>query len=272
MIYLFCALWQEAAPLVRALDLKKNPNDTAYQRFGGEDLNLVITGPGKTAAACCVGYTLREEPDLHGTHLVNFGSAGGKTPEEGLYLIRKIRDPDTDRCFYPDLLLASGLPERGIETVSRPAAEDAIKETDVLFDMEASAVYEAGAHFLGPHQLHFLKFVSDSGEAEVLPEAIEKKAEAAVPAVLSYLRVLKKEEEMEARRSPVIDEETLTRDAALFHASQSMKEALRHLLTYAALSGMEDPIKKLAAQGILPAADKKEGKRILDDVFRSITE
>ena len=42
-----------------------------------------------------------------------------------------------------------------------------------LYDMEAAAIYQAGSYFVGPHQMQFLKVVSDEGNgATVTPDML----------------------------------------------------------------------------------------------------
>lgn len=120
-----------------------------------------------------------------------------------LYHIHRITDKESGRSFYPDMLLHTGLPEGSVVTGTelltgeerkhwasrktkhapslhrRTTEEDecagargllsngtyvASRMTDeLLYDMEAAGVYQAASMFLGPHQMNFLRIVTDRG-------------------------------------------------------------------------------------------------------------
>ena len=91
----------------------------------------------------------------------------------GIFLLNKLLDQNSDRTFYPDMLIKSDLMEASCITGStvlsqRAAAFMAVAaEGYDLYDMESAAVYQAGNLFLGPHQMSFIRVVSDRGtEAE----------------------------------------------------------------------------------------------------------
>lgn len=120
-----------------------------------------------------------------------------------MYHIHRITDAATKRDFYPDMLLNTGLSEASLITGARlltvakraSSANGTVSEstgaevpdsvdwtewtgdmqnpvrgtlanrlaTPILYDMEAAAVYQAASMFLGPHQMNFLRIVTDDG-------------------------------------------------------------------------------------------------------------
>lgn len=100
-----------------------------------------------------------------------------------MYHIHRITDAATKRDFYPDMLLNTDLPEASLITGAKLlTAQDTWAQVDaqrdkksrqgtladrlaapLLYDMEAAAVYQAASMFLGPHQMNFLRIVTDDG-------------------------------------------------------------------------------------------------------------
>ena len=111
-----------------------------------------------------------------------------------MYHIHRITDAATKRDFYPDMLLNTGLPEASLITGAKlltaqdtwaqvdaqrdkksrqGTTDDAVQGTladrlaaPLLYDMEAAAIYQAASMFLGPHQMNFLRIVTDQGLSE----------------------------------------------------------------------------------------------------------
>ena len=157
-----------------------------------------------------------------------------------------------------------------------------------LYDQEAAAVYQAGSYFYGPHRMLFLKAVSDHGirenagqpeqsagcgvelEKEQLSMAL-KDAAPKVCAYLSFLRELdnagvRENEKQRACRLQVRQE--ARRLGEQLHCSVVMQKELEQLLWYFRLAGGDDDtmLEELRAKGSIPARDKKEGKKILDEL------
>ncbi|MEE1377573.1 MAG: hypothetical protein UF438_02500 [Oribacterium sp.] len=108
-----------------------------------------------------------------------------------MYHIHRITDTATKRDFYPDMLLNTGLPEASLITGAKlltaqdtwaqvdaqrdkksrqGMTDDAVQDmladrlaAPLLYDMEAAAIYQAASMFLGPHQMNFLRIVTDDG-------------------------------------------------------------------------------------------------------------
>ncbi len=171
MITLTCALYHEAAPLLTRFHLKKIKEDTPFPLYLSEEkpLRLLITGAGMLPAASAVTWLYTKYNIDDKEHLINLGTCCGLYRGE-LYLGHKIWDMTTAKTFYPDMICRSEFKETEIATNPTPMLSfDASLFERVVYDMEAAAVYQAGIRFLGPHQMSFLKIVSDRGQAGGMP-------------------------------------------------------------------------------------------------------
>ena len=298
MLYLFSALYCEVQPLIRALALKKHQPDrkapearsVPFQQFTNEaqDILLTLTGPGPAAASAAAAAVLSLQPPSGADLLLSFGSCAAPLPGEahsaqGIYRLVKLLDFASRRSFYPDLLYPSHFPEAGCLSFARIlnlSSESDAWQTEVLeamqkehcrlYDMEAAAVYQAGSHFLGPHQMHFLRIVSDPGEGRtVKPEDISRMVEQALPHLLPEIEALQCRIRQEKEKPALFTE----KDEALFErlrqdlcCSVVMTAQLRQLLRYLSLAELpwQSAATALYQNGTLPCRNKKQGKEVLD--------
>ena len=78
-------------------------------------------------------------------------------------------------------MLPWNTPNNNRSIAEKPSAE-------ILYDMEAAAIYQAGIHFFGPHQMIFLKIVSDRGIIEkVSKEQIALLMEKYQECIIDYM-------------------------------------------------------------------------------------
>ena len=194
-------------------------------------------------------------------------------------MCNKIREKATGRTFYPDMLYRHGFREAQIVTGSKPYDEKNRKTGDselaeadfYLYDMEAAAVYQAGAYFLGPHQMSFLKVVSDDGNARsITPEQVKCLMDSSMERIAEYiarLQSMEKEQRREAVFSEDVQElfERLSEDLC---CSRVMSEALRQHIRYFVLSGADfaSVIEGMYREGRLPCKDKREGKQRFEEL------
>ena len=270
MYFIVCALSAEAKPLISALSLRRDTTVCPYDTFFSEDSSsvLVISGMGTIAAASATTYLLtrfgfKKEEDF----FINFGSCAGAAP--GLHLVNKIHDEVTGRDFYPDMLYdlsSCGLPassEKALVTVSKVVSS--LADPSLLYEMEASAIFQAAARFVPPHRMIFLKYVSDSGTddpkkitAALLTEWAEKHV-AKVVSVLDHLKDISEE-------SNPIDEDLFLGTALALRLSETMRYELHQLFEYAATEGIDmgKILSDLEKVGRIPASSKRDGKEVLD--------
>ena len=315
MIHIFTALYPEAKPLIQALGLKKRAAQTHYQQFLSEegDLCLTITGVGPMQAAAVTASVLTDFDAGAQDQLLSLGTAAALTScPASMYHVNKITEAATKRDFYPDMLLNTGLPEASLITGAKlltaqdrwaqvEAQQDVKSRQDTtddsmlsilgdrlaaprLYDMEAAAVYQAASMFLGPHQMNFLRIVTDQGLSEseaIAPQALAAHVTACVEqqvdtivAVVDKLRALTAAEAAEHHVLTENERQLVDKLIADAHFSKVMADECVQLIRYAALSQLDwqQPITALYAEGLVPTRDKRAGKIILERYRKQIME
>ena len=280
MIYLFTALYCEAHPLIREFGLVRNPKNTWLQEFDNEEagLRLTITGVGEIAAAAAVGSVCGGYPPAQDDILLNVGICARGEGADGIFLCNQITEQATGRTFYPDMLYRHDFQEGPIVTGmglwnradDRPGSRLAVP-AGALYDMEAAAIYQAGSLFFGPHQMMFLKIVSDSGAAEeVDAEGTERLMERYQDSLTDYIRRMQRiacgnNGEGCLRQK---EEALLEKLGADLHCSKAMKDSLRQYIWYLTLSKSDyiGVINDMYEKGLLPCKDKREGKLCFEEL------
>ncbi|WP_455719845.1 spore photoproduct [Agathobacter sp.] len=273
MIYIFTAFYAEAKSIIARYDLKMQQKQAAvrFDVFSNDDIRLVITGVGEINAAAAVA-------NIGGVYgigaddvIVNIGSCAAENGR--LFLINKITEQSTGRTFYPDMLLKSDMDECEAVTVAKPLNEAEIEnlpgndaQASCVYDMEAAAVYQAASLFVGPHRMHFIKVVSDSGE-KIDQSRITEVFAAANDMICGYIDKLTETGNayVAARDSKLYDLEQITAD---MRCSKVMGDQLGQLIKYCILSGIdyESAIKEFYDSGKLPCSSKKDGKICLEEL------
>lgn len=298
MIYIFTALYPEAKPLIRAFSLKKAvaglPFDV-YENMDG-DLRLVITGAGMTAAACGVSAVFGRYGAGERDHLINIGTCAVENPASekkddtetgysGIYLCHKITDRNTGHTYYPDMLYHHSFAEA--EIITEPvvwemsgdnrdklhlSGKQHINDGRVLLhDMESATVYQAGSFWLGPHQMSFMKVVSDEGAGEkITPRILEHAVENNLEQIKSYVsdlgQVLEPYEEQQKKEQHCMTvAEQLCQE---LHCSQTMRAAVVQCVRYWTLADVDyqNVLDKMRADGELPCRDRREGKKRFEEL------
>ena len=222
---------------------------------------------------------------------------------EGVFLCNQIFEQATGRSFYPDMLYRHPFREASIVTGMVPWSAEASKTTDsdighagvwfdgngygrasgdaelfhvgqgTLYDMEAAGIYQAGAHFFGPHQMIFLKIVSDFGTADgVSPGQVERLMEMHGDALLTFIGQLLERMTDERQRDTSPEAELADKLCRDLHCSKTMEASLKQHLHYLALAGADVCllIQNLYKEGIVPCRDKREGKLRLEELKRTL--
>ena len=118
MIYIFAALYQEAGSIIKKLSLKRRQPVLPFQQFEGEGVRLTITGAGQIKAASAVAAVLTERRPEKEDMLLSVGTCADITEYrenaivstgEG-YIACKLRNLESGRVFYPDLILQMNFP------------------------------------------------------------------------------------------------------------------------------------------------------------------
>ncbi len=301
MIYLFTALYCEAHIFIRHFRLAKNPENTWFQEFYNEaaGIRLTVTGVGEIAAAAAVGAICASYQPSREDVLLNVGLCAHTAGRDGIYLCNRITEWTTGKTFYPDILYRHDFREAAIMTGMNPwDGEEGGKDggekgrgekdggegaemisdipADALYDMEAAAIYQAGSRFFGPHQMMFLKVVSDNGAAK---EVSEKQAEHLMETyrerIMDYIGQLHEITHTDEDRENHMrqeEEALLKKLCADLHCSKAMSDSVRQYLRYLTLEGREydSAIRDMYEKELLPCKDKREGKLRFEELKRRL--
>lgn len=272
-IIILCAIYAEAEPLIDYFDLKRSFKDFKLDSYARDDgqIALFITGTGIVRAATAVGAVCTYFSISEATHIVNLGTCAGGSERAGLYRINKLVDAASDRTFYPDIWLKSDISEAAITTVPRVVFD--ASQPDMLYDMEAAAIYEAASSWLGPHQMTFLKIVSDRGTKEaVTREAVTELVRHYLPELVSFINTFINEVSAFAGQEALVSREYVEQLAEDMHCSVTMSHQLTSLLIYASLTGADykDFFGKYYENGSCIISDKKAARQVIDEFKNSL--
>ena len=291
MIYIVTAMYAEAHAFITRFQLKKELSHTRFQVFLNKEANLclIISGTGSVAASVAVSSICTEYGTGPEAFLLNAGVCAQvcnrqKTSHEAetetavrigrLFLCSKIKEEVTGRTFYPDILYRHDFAEAQIITGAHPyqkAMPAPVASDFYLYDMEAAAVYQAGAYYFGPHQMSFLKVVSDDGNTgNVTPGQIKRLMNENMDKIAGYLSVLAAnpsniQHDITQTDRVQKDLEKLCLD---LHCSRTMSESLRQHIRYCILSGVDYTavLEEMYREGRLPCKDKREGKQCFEEL------
>lgn len=274
MIYIFSAFYAEAKNIIDHYVLKKekSPETVRFDVFANDSIRLVITGVGEINAAAAVsniGGAYGISPD---DEILNVGCGAGfgnETCLGSLFLGNKLTEQMTGRTFYPDMLMKTNLMECEIVTVTRVLNEG---RDSVVYDMEAAAVYQAAALFVGPHRMHFIKLVSDAGE-RIDQSKITELFALQEEKICGYIDMLlsvcadKASIDENAKGENTVAKSAWNIDGLIsdMRCSKVMGDQLAQLIKYCRLSGIDYKavLDEYYAKGMLPCESKREGKKCL---------
>lgn len=281
MIYIFTALYCEARVFIEEYHLKKCVDSKRFQIFDNEDagVRLVVTGTGNIAAAVAAGCVCTRYGVGSNDFFINAGVCAlldiGSTRERikpgSAFLCHKIIEQTTGRTFYPDMIYRHSFCEAALVTGAK-VLTDVRHEVEsenryVLYDMEAAAIYQAGAYFLAPHQMSFIKVVSDFGsDLQCGDEFVLSLMKENFPKIAAYIETLKSAGG-KIKESSIDGDAWFERLCADLCCSQAMRAGIRQYIRYCGLAGIDyhAAVKSLYQDGLLPCRSKREGKVCLDE-------
>lgn len=159
MINIITALPCEARALIDHYRLQGNRRHNAFRCYQNDELQLIISGVGKIAAAIATTFLAASAPQRCSAWL-NLGIAGHPHKPVGEPLFaHKIIDAATAQSFYPGIILSPPCPTAPLTTVDTP--EQHYRE-NTMVDMEASGFYAAASRFQSCELIHSLKIISDN--------------------------------------------------------------------------------------------------------------
>ena len=266
MIYIFSAFYAEAKNIIDHYGLKKekSPEMVRFDVFANESIRLVITGIGEINAAAAVSNIGGAYGISPYDEILNVGCGAGFSSDiclGSIFLGNKLTEQMTGRTFYPDMLMKANFRECEIVTVARVLNEGC---DSVVYDMEAAAVYQAAAFFVGPHRMHFIKLVSDAGE-RIDQSKITELFALQEDKICGYIdRLLS----ACADKAPMDDAQSswnMYRLICDMRCSKVMGDQLAQLIKYCRLSGIDYKavLDEYYTNGLLPCESKREGKKCL---------
>lgn len=286
MITFITALYAEAKPLLAEYNLKKQPSETQYQLFEGDNVRVLITGTGMIAATATAARHFAKYPPLSGQDIVvNLGVAGFSNPEPSschigdLFLVSKITEQITGRTFYPDLLYRHSFRLLPLLTVPTVCTGFSTVVEDFLIDMESSALYQALLPHFSPDRMFFFKVISDiPGKTDGTSVNFEALLQVHVKDILSFSGRLHESLKNIAFQPPVLTAEESSHINTIkeqLPLTATMSRELERLISYAKLSGK--PICRILEQYIatlegLHIRGKKQAMPHLDRLRKLILE
>ena len=132
------ALKAEAKPIIKSLNLCRINDGSVYPTYkdkGGMNW-LVISGVGQKKVACAAKHLNELSGAKDWSVWVNVGIAGSSSGNYGqLFLIDKITQASSNKCFYPSSVIKTNLQKAELLTVDEPLVD---YSTIDLVDMEAA--------------------------------------------------------------------------------------------------------------------------------------
>lgn len=271
MIYISTAMYIEAQEFIKKLGLKRDNSINKFEVFKNDEVVLVITGVGKVKSAVALTYFLARQEITPNDLYLNFGVCGTRdrqVPQGEVFLCNKIMDNDTKFTFYPDVLFKHPFKEAGIETFSNVVVEEKAQET--LVDMEASALYQAASVFFKPHQIFFIKVVSDYLNTENIDkDFISNIIEKNVDKVIEWLNHIKDNFHYSREVLTQYEEELIKKVSENLKMSATMENEFKQLIVYHKL--LDNDITELLNTYLkVECKSKNEGKMYLAELKRRI--
>lgn len=306
MIYLFTALYDEAYPFLQYYKMKKEINSLPFEMYRCEEqqICLTITGTGEITAGdscrgclcngtcesgrylCAVRHMRRRRTEKRCGLSVqqNYGRSDTKDILPGYFIQASVSRScgcnRNERAAESKCVRGTCMSESGYAAKYGYGKSGELCDTELynieLYDMEAAAGYQAAHHFFGPHQMFFIKIISDNGVQEKMSaDTVRELVQAQIGQIAQAVERFAAAERDYAREQQVLSQEEQRQAERLshdMHCSAVMEAELFQLLKYCRLSGIdyEDIIRDGYAVGSLPCKDKKEGKRCLEQLRKEL--
>ncbi|MBI4585671.1 MAG: hypothetical protein HY717_16795 [Planctomycetes bacterium] len=187
LLHLVVALPAEAHPLAERFRLKGLEGRGPWPVFEGEEMRLVVSGPGKVAAAAAASHLQGSFGAPKQIAWLNLGIGGcGDASLGEAFLAHKITDRASGKNYYPGLIFKPPCRTAVFLTVDQPEARYQGPE---VYDMEASGFFEAACAFSTAELAHSLKIISDN-RASPPQNVTRKQVEALIAARLEVIEAV----------------------------------------------------------------------------------
>lgn len=229
-VNLVVALSCEARPIIERYRLRPLAEQTPFPIYcdAEQQLQLIVSGVGRSAAACAVGF-LAGRATSSAAAWLDVGTAGHRELALGsVRLAHKIEDRLAQRSLYPQLVFDPPCPTATVCTVDR-AVDD--YPDDALYEMEASGFFSGATRFSTAELVSVLKVVSDNAahpSSELGPQQLAARIAQALEPLDSVLCALSELSAELAGRSA--DPPLLSELTARFRLSVTRRHQLRALL------------------------------------------
>ena len=198
---LITALKAESDPFIQHLSLKKD-SALDFPYFVNRKLNvgLIGVGVGKKNIKSRINdfFKLINHKEVQ---FINVGIAGGKKSRTNigdLFIINKILDDNSDKKYYPEIIIDHGLNESSITTVGAPI-HDGGKKYDTLVDMEAHEIFSTCSRLVPVHNISIIKLVSDHMDGQELfakPSIVSELLKEKMDEIIHFINQFKLIDEM----------------------------------------------------------------------------
>jgi len=176
VINIITALQCEARPLIEHYRLRGNARHHAFRCYQNDDMQLIVSGIGKLAAATATTYLAGNNTQTSHAWL-NLGIAGHADKAIGEPLLaHKLIDAASDQQWFPGIVMPIPCASETLTTIDKPALD---YRHDTMIDMEASGFYAAASRFQSCELIHSLKIISDN-QQHPAEQITEKKTTAIV--------------------------------------------------------------------------------------------
>ena len=222
--------------------------------------------PGKHVVTGVGPFALKAVQNIEigpSDRVLNVGAAAGLTG--GCYMINSVTEQDTGRKFYPDMLIESSLPEAPLITASSIVTDP---KPGFLYDMEAALISGHVMKKTAPSRIAIIKAVSDDGSRRPSANEVTSLIRSYRDEISNVIDLLSKEKDpVDYMPLP----ETIMEELRL---SQYMRSEFEDLVHYCVVSGktgkLNGILDEMRANGTLPVKDKRQGRRVLDEIFARI--
>ncbi len=171
MINIITALQCEARPLIEYYKLRGNARHSAFRCYHNDEIQLIVSGIGKLAAATATTYLAASTLGATSCAWLNLGIAGHANKATGVPLLaHKLIDNASEQQWFPGIVMPISC------DIDKPE-QTYHKET--MVDMEASGFYAAAARFQSCELIHSLKIISDN-QQQTLEQITEKTTTAMI--------------------------------------------------------------------------------------------
>lgn len=201
-------------------------------------------------------------------HVTNIGICAGQELGE-IFQADKISGK---RDYYPDLITTS-IKTKDLNTIEELASTQMVQENpDLIFDQEAALIFEKAQKHIAPHQISFLKIVSDTGIDNIkdFKENINKLITNKLPEIESFINKTHKAlETFNKNNNAYIKaaQTSLFKYSTALKCSKSMENRLKQQLRFAEICNINYKkfFYELKINGKIPVEHKKDGIAVLND-------